>query len=575
VPLSNRATHHRQWYWLGVGLVLFFLIPFALTDVVSLDRDVYYGVYIAAVFAFTGAWVGCELDARRATLTRNWRAGVGLGAIFAVVMVAIVVREPATDRPEGLAFVAAIIWRGVLYGLADGVILSAFPILAVFAAFAGTRAVMRWHGKVAVGALALAVSLVFTAVYHAGYEDFRGEKVRKPVVGDAIWSLPTLATLSPFGAPIAHAGLHVAAVVHSYDTDVFLPPHESAFDGAALQALLDSAVSGGSGVPGATAYVESPTGAWSGAAGVADVGRGVAMTSDARMRLESVSKIYTAVLIYQLAGQGNLQLADPVGRWLPGVLPYGDRITIAQLLSHRSGLIDNNDIAADPDRYVARVTDGDFKAELAALRVRLERDPTIDFSPWVWIRLAAYQPLLAQPGSQYHYSNIGFEILGVVAERAGGRALARLYDERIFRPIGLERTAYDPQGEISGPHARGYGGGRDTTAAHAGVGAEGGIVSTAAETARFLTALMDGELLRPRQLAAMKAEFWRGGDVAGCGGVAFGHSGGGFGFKTNVWVSGDGRRVAVLLLNGRGDTSADFRAGSLMRRLYCAAGDAG
>ena len=74
--------------------------------------------------------------------------------------------------------------------------------------------------------LALGVSLLFTATYHLGYADFRGSKLRKPVAGDAIWSLPTLLTLSPLGAPIAHAGLHVTAVVDDYETDLFLPPHE-------------------------------------------------------------------------------------------------------------------------------------------------------------------------------------------------------------------------------------------------------------------------------------------------------------------------------------------------------------
>jgi hypothetical protein len=76
-----------------------------------------------------------------------------------------------------------------------------------------------------IGALTMIASIGITAVYHLGYSDFRSEKVRKSIVGDVIWSAPTLATLSPLGAPIAHVGLHVSAVVHSYDTDTFLPPH--------------------------------------------------------------------------------------------------------------------------------------------------------------------------------------------------------------------------------------------------------------------------------------------------------------------------------------------------------------
>ncbi len=64
-----------------------------------------------------------------------------------------------------------------------------------------------------------------TAVYHLGYSDFRSAKVRSPIAGDVAWSMPTLLTLNPIGAPIAHATMHVTAVLHSYNTDLFLPPH--------------------------------------------------------------------------------------------------------------------------------------------------------------------------------------------------------------------------------------------------------------------------------------------------------------------------------------------------------------
>jgi hypothetical protein len=221
-------TRHRQWYWLAAGLAMSFLIPFVLTDVVSIDRDLYYGVYISAVFAFFALWLRSATESPRAVLTRNLRRGVALGLVFVGAMVAIVLKEPATSHPHGVDFFAAVVWRGVLYGLADGLILSAFPIVAVFAAFAGTRLLERARGKAVVGALALAVSLLFTAVYHVGYADFRGEKVRKPLAGDVVWSVPTLVTLSPVASPITHAGLHVTAVVHSYDTDTFLPPHARA-----------------------------------------------------------------------------------------------------------------------------------------------------------------------------------------------------------------------------------------------------------------------------------------------------------------------------------------------------------
>jgi len=95
----------------------------------------------------------------------------------------------------------------------------------VFAALAGTRQRHRLAGTLAVGLAALVASLTMTAAYHAGYSDSRSDKIRKPLVGDVVWRVPTLLTLNPIGAPIAHAGLHTSAVLHSYETDTFLPPH--------------------------------------------------------------------------------------------------------------------------------------------------------------------------------------------------------------------------------------------------------------------------------------------------------------------------------------------------------------
>ena len=102
---------------------------------------------------------------------------------------------------------------------------SVFPILVVFAAFAGTKLRERARGTVVVALIALAASLAMTAVYHAGYSDFRGEKLRQPVAGDVSLERTDLLTLNPVGAPIAHAAMHTAAVLHSYETDTFLPPH--------------------------------------------------------------------------------------------------------------------------------------------------------------------------------------------------------------------------------------------------------------------------------------------------------------------------------------------------------------
>ena len=229
-PAAVRAHSHvevsEQWAWIAGGLVFAFLVSFLLADVLALQRDLYYGLYALLVASFLGAWARAGGFDLRATLSRNWRWGLALGLVSAGVMAAIVVgSEHATPHPGGLAFAGAILWRGVVYGAVDGLLLSVFPILAVFAAFRREGARRGVLGTIAVGAVALAVSLGMTASYHLGYSDFRSQKVTKTLVGDAIWSAPTLVTLSPLGAPTAHIGQHVAAVVHSYQTELFLPPH--------------------------------------------------------------------------------------------------------------------------------------------------------------------------------------------------------------------------------------------------------------------------------------------------------------------------------------------------------------
>ncbi len=386
-------------------------------------------------------------------------------------------------------------------------------------------------------------------------------------------------------AIVAVAGLAIAAgTAVALDRTAFSGEKQAARP--ELQRILDGAVAGRSKLaPGATAYVSGPHGRWVGAAGVADTSTGAPMPADARMRLESVSKIYTATLILRLAQEGKLRVSDTVARWLPGLLPYGSRITIRQLLTMSSGLIDNNDFTNASDSvkrvYLARVKDAALRAELLATAARVDENPASVVPETLWIRWAAWQPLLFRPGSGSHYSNIGYDVLGLIAARAGAKPLAALYRQEIFEPLGLHATAYDPQGPIGGDHAHGYaiqpdGRRTDTTSWHWGVGAEGGVVSNAEETATFLTALMRGELLDRRQLTAMEGQnLWSGGAASGCAGQAYGWSGGGSGYKAEVWVEDGGGRVAVLLLNARhvstAQPAADASAHGALASLYCSA----
>jgi hypothetical protein len=223
--LTLRVT--SQWAWLGIGLVVAFAVPFVLADVLGINRDLFYGLYALAVAGLFWMWSTSTGYDLAAAARRRWLAAVVLGLATAGILAVMVLRtEHATARPAGVDLAGAVFWRGIVYGATDGFLLSVFPILAVFAAFAGTRLNRRFSGKIVIGIVALSASLAMTAVYHAGYSDFRSSKLRKPLTGDLVWSVPTLVTLNPIGSPIAHVGLHVSAVLHSYETDTFLPPHK-------------------------------------------------------------------------------------------------------------------------------------------------------------------------------------------------------------------------------------------------------------------------------------------------------------------------------------------------------------
>jgi hypothetical protein len=224
-----RAAHSvaQQLRWLTGGLALGFLVPFVLADQLAIPRDLYYGIYAAVVTAFFALWARSTGQSIARLVRRRFALAVGLGVLFALLLAAMVVRvDEPTARPGGIELIGAVLWRGVLYGATDGLLLSAFPILVVFAAFAGSAVRERFAGRALVVMTALFASLAMTAAYHVGYGDFRSGKVRSPVASDVAWSVPTLVTLNPIGAPIAHVGVHVAAVLHSYETELFLPPHD-------------------------------------------------------------------------------------------------------------------------------------------------------------------------------------------------------------------------------------------------------------------------------------------------------------------------------------------------------------
>ena len=152
---------------------------------------------------------------------------------------------------------------------------------------------------------------------------------------------------------------------------------------------------------------------------------------DLPYQIASNSKQFTAMALLLLEDEGKLSLDDHVAKWVRGVTG-GDRITIRQLLSHTSGLQD----------YWPQ----DYMFEAMSHPV----------SPEGIVNRWAMKPLDFEPGEQWQYSNTGYVVAGMIAERASGEPLMRYLERKIFRPLGM--TSVKDQDDTNGPaYPKGYG----------------------------------------------------------------------------------------------------------------------
>jgi hypothetical protein len=219
MPASQAAVHLR---WFALGAVLAFVVPYCGTTLLRLQHDWYLAVY----FVFVGSL--CMTYARatrldiRSLVTRRLAVSALAGLAVLAFVVAQVASENGTRHPSGIYFAFELLWRGGLYGAADAILLTAFPCAVVYSAMGGELAGRRRRSGFAVAALALV--MLITATYHLGYREFRQHSMNKAEIGNVLMSIPALvAAANPVGSIVAHSGMHIAAVVHEYETDSRLP----------------------------------------------------------------------------------------------------------------------------------------------------------------------------------------------------------------------------------------------------------------------------------------------------------------------------------------------------------------
>jgi CubicO group peptidase (beta-lactamase class C family) len=211
------------------------------------------------------------------------------------------------------------------------------------------------------------------------------------------------------------------------------------------------------------------------AGGLADVEAGLPCTSETRFQLCSVSKQFTAAAAMLLVESGDLDLSEPVERWLPGAPSQWGQVTLHHILSNTAGI---------PH---FREAPGLDPAEPMPIGQRLE--------------VIQATPLRTEPAAQWHYSSPGFLLAGAIVERAAGVPYQQFVTERILAPLRLTQTTLGASPDNA---AHGYHGGRPVAPFDLGtMPGCGDIWSTAADLTRFITALYGGALLRATSLHAM------------------------------------------------------------------------
>ncbi|HEX8519820.1 MAG TPA: serine hydrolase domain-containing protein [Pseudonocardia sp.] len=292
-----------------------------------------------------------------------------------------------------------------------------------------------------------------------------------------------------------------------------------------------------------------------------DVEAGLPVTADTLWRIYSMTKPVTSVAAMMLYEQGELELTDPIARWIPAfrdvrvyragpatgpaTTPATEPIRVWHLLTHTSGLTYGFHHAHPVDELY-RLRGYEYAApagtDLAAA-----------------CETFAGLPLLFEPGTEWNYG-VSTDVLGRVVEVVSGQPLDAFFSEHIFGPLGMDETSWSVGEADHGRLATLYAAGRDGLARNRTLGDEAlrpptllaggaGLVSTAGDYHRFTQMLLRGgeldgaRLLGPRTVAYMTRNHLPGGvDLEAFGRPLFAESafrgvGFGLGFSTVVDAS--------------------------------------
>jgi CubicO group peptidase (beta-lactamase class C family) len=277
-----------------------------------------------------------------------------------------------------------------------------------------------------------------------------------------------------------------------------------------------------------------------GAFGKANFQTNADLTPETPFCLASVTKQFTAMAIMILAEEGKLNYDDPVSKYVREFArsERTSKITVRQLLTHTSGIPDFGDLAVDDS----------FLTQAGLIEILLQKESLFSSAGW-----------------KYRYSNPGYILLAIVVERVSGQSFSDFLEEKIFKPLGMDKTfVYDNPLKRKRQAATGYDqfGQEDDVHATFTPG-DGGIYSTVDDLYKWDQALYTD---KPVPQSALAAAFTPGKVEDGTSTYGFGWNVGEDGSGKYVWHTGStagfrafierrlAERVTVILLTNQGNS---------------------
>lgn len=257
-------------------------------------------------------------------------------------------------------------------------------------------------------------------------------------------------------------------------------------------------------------------------------------TTATKYRIGSISKMFTATMIFQLIEEGKIKLTTTLDKYFP-TIPNATKITISNLLNHRSGIHNfTNDSA-----YATYMTIAKSPSEMLVIIAKSQPD--------------------FEPGEKASYSNSNYVLLGFIIEKITGRSYAKNLSERITSKLGLSNTYVGGKTNTGNNEIFSYrflnNWMQESETDMSIPGGAGAIVSTPTDLTKFIEALFAGKLISQTSLAQMKTM------VEGYGmgmfqipfytKIAYGHNGGIDGFASNLAYFPEDSVAVAYCTNGQ------------------------